>query len=78
MAAEAQAQLQLYQEQLALLERDGKQRLAEGEAAPEPLAIRGYKLLKRGQHELSFFKGTHVVDDPADMCGALAGSCIVS
>ena len=38
---------------------------------PEPLAIRGYTLVKNGQRELSFDKGTHVVDDPATVdCGS--------
>ena len=45
--------------------------LAEGEEVPEPLAIRGYTLLKNGQRELSFDKGTHVVDEPATVdCGS--------
>mmetsp|Transcript_33972 Transcript_33972/g.79536 ORF Transcript_33972/g.79536 Transcript_33972/m.79536 type:complete len:85 (-) Transcript_33972:377-631(-) len=38
--------------------------LKEGEEAPEHLAIRGYKLHKRGQRELVFDKpGEYVVDD---------------
>jgi len=44
--------------------------LAEGAEAPEPLAIRGYTLVKHGQRELAFDRGTHVVDDPASVdCG---------
>ena len=44
--------------------------LAEGAEVPEPLAIRGYTLVKHGQRELAFDRGTHVVDDPATLdCG---------
>lgn len=35
-----------------------------GETAPEPLAIRGYSLVKKGQRELVFDRpGAYVVDD---------------
>ena len=45
--------------------------LAEGEEVPEPLAIRGYTLVKQAQRELAFAKGTHVVDDPGSVdCGS--------
>ena len=38
---------------------------------PEPLAIRGYTLVKQEQRELAFAKGTHVVDDPGSVdCGS--------
>jgi len=38
--------------------------LAEGEAAPEQLAIRGYKLVKHAQRELVFdAPGEYVVDE---------------
>jgi hypothetical protein len=38
---------------------------------PEPLAIRGYTLVKHGQRELAFEQGTHLVDQtrPVD-CGS--------
>ena len=36
----------------------------DGEAVPEPLAIRGYKMVKSAQRELIYdIPGTHVVDD---------------
>ena len=38
---------------------------------PEPLAIRGYTLVKQEQRELAFAEGTHVVDDPGSVdCGS--------